>query len=91
MKRYKLISKIWDNLQMDNVFETNEEKVRIIGDIYKCAEILKSTIRKEDISVFSRFGDLLSEYCKISEEDAFASGIRFATEYLLEAENNEYK
>lgn len=89
MKKRKLISKIWENIQINTFFETNEEKRRISGDVYKCFERLKSTLNKNEILMLDEFEELVYAYCKISEEDAFVSGIRFATRYLLEAQSDK--
>lgn len=83
-----LLYKIWD--YYDSIYSlSSAEGKRLLSIVVKYEENLTTILIDEDKLIFNRFNDSLSELNYICRRDAFIQGIKFATEYLMEATNKE--
>jgi hypothetical protein len=84
----ELLFEIWEYVDSKNVLSTAEETeyVKIIAE---CEEDLSLVLDEEGVVLFNRLRDSLSELNYIDRRNAFIEGIKFATQYIFEAlENN---
>lgn len=84
----ELLFEIWEYVDSKNVLSTAEETeyVKIIAE---CEEDISLVLDEEGVVLFNRLRDSLSELNYIDRRNAFIEGIKFATQYIIEAlENN---
>lgn len=84
----ELLFEIWEYVDSKNVLSTAEETeyVKIIAE---CEEDISLVLDEEGVVLFNRLRDSLSELNYIDRRNAFIEGIKFATQYIFEAlENN---
>ena len=84
----ELLFEIWETVDSKNVLSTAEETeyVKIIAE---CEEDISLVLDEEGVVLFNRLRDSLSELNYIDRRNAFIEGIKFATQYIFKAlENN---
>ncbi len=75
---------IWECLNTIEPDATEEEK-RILRIVAKNSEILATSISDEQAKLFEIFQDSLYELFSAEKRGAFIKGIKFATQFFLEA------
>ena len=81
----KTLENLWYTYQIEHPFEQNDEKKKFLNILVKEEENLHKSLNEEEIEMLERYDNCLNEIRAISECEAFIAGIRFATQYLIEA------
>ena len=86
MKKYgtSLLEKIWDTIKMLDT-KASVEEASITPDLESLDQALNESLNEEQKELLHKYYDLLSELNIILEREAFIKGIKFATEYMIEA------
>ena len=82
-----LLAKIWDSIQMLDVKASTEE-IEITSRLESAETALLSLLNEEQKAAFHSYEGIKSEINYIGECDAFIKGVKFATRYLLEIEDD---
>lgn len=82
-----LLAKIWDYIQMLDVKASTEE-IEITSRLESAETALLSLLNEEQKAAFHSYEGIKSEINYMGECDAFIKGVKFATRYLLEIEDD---
>ena len=83
----KILETLWEYIDTFNPYASEEEK-KIFSIVAKKSEEFEKIITDEQMRAFEDYKDSLSELHSVERKEAFAKGVRFATQFLLEATNN---
>ena len=82
----KIIDTLWEYIETFNPYASEEEK-KIFSVVAEKSEIFTKTMTDEQIPIFEDYHDSLYELHSIEQKEAFVKGVKFATQFLLEATN----
>lgn len=80
-----LLETLWYSYEMEKPVEQTEERQRLFERLMASEEAIQAGFTKEQIEILKQFRDCTDALARLDEYDAFAKGVRFATQYLLEA------
>ena len=81
----KIIELLWYSHLMENPMEQSEGRKQIVEMLATKAEHFRECLTAEQIAALDSYELYMSEISDVSEKEAFAKGVRFATKYLLDA------
>ncbi|MBO5356084.1 MAG: hypothetical protein J6B09_08465 [Clostridia bacterium] len=81
----KILEDLWKSYQMENLLKNSTEGQEILQKLIMNEEILNEHLTDKQKEFFKAYDNCLSEISDICERMAFIKGIRFATQYLIEA------
>ncbi len=84
MKHNNILNELWEYIDTFNPYAGKEEKEILSVVAVKSEEFAKS-MTNEQIPIFEDYHDSLSELHSVERKEAFVKGVRFATQFLLEA------
>lgn len=84
-----LLEKLWDSYQREKPVEQLEERQRLFKKLISTEGEIKENFTEKQIEILRQFRDCREGLARIDEYEAFAKGVRFATQYLLEAMEKE--
>ncbi len=76
---------LWYTHIIDKKAGTSNEERQLINLITKNEENLRQTLGKEQLELFSKYDDAVSDLSIYNEKNAFLKGVHFATMFLIEA------
>ncbi len=82
-----LLAKIWDSIQMIDV-KASAEEIKTTSRLEVKEMALLSILNEEQKAAFYSYESIKSEINYMSECDAFIKGVKFATRYILEIEDD---
>ena len=85
--KHEALDKLWEYIETFNPYASEEEKAILIVVAEKSEKIEKS-MTDEQMPIFEEYRDSLSELHSIERKEAFIKGVRFTTQFLLDATND---
>ena len=82
-----MLESIWNAIQMLDTKPTGEE-LNITKKLERIDKSLLESLDSKQKELFIGYVDLLSELNYVSEREAFIKGVKFATRYILEIEDD---
>ena len=84
-----VLETLWYAYLMDESKEKSKAREQFFERLLSCEGEVKENFTEEQIEILKRFRDCREGLARIDEYEAFAKGVRFATQYLLEATGKE--
>ncbi len=81
----KTLDALWYNYQIEKTVQADKEQKDLIHRLALIEKKLASLFNNEQAETFEEFDICINELHGLTEKDAFVKGIRFATQYLIEA------
>ena len=78
------LSGIWELIDMNSHSPSKKEKERV-SQLEKIENKLLNSLDDNQKNLFSRLMDTISEISNIERQASFREGVRFATQFLLDA------
>ncbi len=79
-----MIKDLWNSHLSQKPCEKTEEEVKLTEAALGCQERLLMSFTDEQKVLFEEYSELSNALSAISAEQAFQTGVSFATEYILE-------
>lgn len=83
----KLLDTLWEYIDTFNPYTSEEEK-KILSVVAKKSEEFVKSMTNEQTVAFEDYRDSLWELHSVERKEAFAKGVKFASQFLLEATEN---
>lgn len=83
----KILDTLWKYIDTFNPYSSEEEK-KLFSIVAKKSEEFEKIITEEQMKFFEDYQASLSKLQSVERREAFAKGVRFATQFLPEATNN---
>ena len=80
----KILDTLWEYIETFNPYASEEEKAILIVVAEKSEKLSKS-LTADQALIFEDYRDSLSELHSVERKESFIKGIKFATQFLLEA------
>lgn len=81
----KTLSDLWYYILEQHPFETRAEAKELLDRAVEKEEALHATLTRQQKEYLKKYEDCLGELYDVYEKEAFIKGIRFATNFLMEA------
>lgn len=78
-----LLEDLWASYQLQKPIEANEARQSVFEELISCEGEVKENFTERQIEILRRYKDCFEGLASIDEREAFASGVRLATQYLL--------
>ena len=83
----KILDTLWEYIETFNPYASEEEKAILIVVAEKSEKLSKS-LTADQALIFEDYHGSLSELHSIERKEAFIKGVRFTTQFLLDATND---
>ena len=80
----KILDTLWEYIETFNPYASEEEKAILIVVAEKSEKLSKS-LTADQALIFEDYHGFLSELHSVERKESFIKGIKFATQFLLEA------
>ena len=81
----KTLKDLWNSYQAENLLKNSAEGKKALGKLIVSEEKLNKHLTDNQKELLKAYDNCLNEISDICERKAFIKGIRFATQYLIEA------
>lgn len=85
----KILGDIWYSYQMEKHVERTEEENKILDVLLTNEKRLRKDLNEQQKAALKAYESSMDDLYCIYETKAFIKGVRFATQYLIEAIYNE--
>lgn len=82
--KHETLDKLWEYIETFNPYASKEEKAILIVVAEKSEKLSKS-LTADQALIFEDYHGSLSELHSVERKESFIKGIKFATQFLLEA------
>ncbi len=79
-----VINELWNAHLSQQPYEKSREELELLEKTLGCQEKLLETMTKEQCEMFEEYSQMSNALSSMSSERAFATGVRFATGYIIE-------
>ncbi|MBR2340330.1 MAG: hypothetical protein IKA74_05805 [Clostridia bacterium] len=85
------LEQLWENFNKYMIVEGDEEECEILEEMYRLEDDVRGGCTPSVCQKFNRYVDRCNDYVEKRESLAFSEGVRFATQFLIEAGYKERK
>ena len=82
--KHEALDKLWEYIETFNPYASEEEKAILIVVAEKSEKLSKS-LTSDQTLIFEDYHDSLSELHSVERKESFIKGIKFASQFFLEA------
>ena len=86
MKRNELLHSIWDHVNEEKIYASQEER-KATDKLIKKESDLMQLLNEDQIKAFQDYQDACNELALISQREDFINGLKFGTKYIIDIMN----